>query len=199
MSQIVWASLDPVRRKIDIYPNAVASRIEKSYNGRYPFNTSCCVLGTDFFNATIHFDLSCNNYQTTPVMSFVRACFKQSGYRSVIRCVVTDGNITIHTKLVDAEWRITNSELESKQTYTETPSPADIIIADNLGEDTTIKAWTGDDLTSESLDTLVVVWQWCLQTRGNISRYSSTDWIPYNNENNILIEQFNCIYLNNTF
>jgi len=197
MSQIVWVSLDPVRCKIDIYPNAIATRIEKLYNGRYPFNTSCCVLGSDFFNATIHFDPSGNNYQTTPGMYLGRACFKQSGYRSVNRCVVTDGSITIHTKQVDTEWRITNSELESKRTYTVTPPPADIIITNILKEDTTIKAWAGDDLTSESLDTLVVVWQWCLQTRGNISRYSSNDWIPYNNENNILIEQgFQHHYMN---
>jgi hypothetical protein len=31
MSEIVWASVDPVRCKVDIYPKMIALRIEKSY------------------------------------------------------------------------------------------------------------------------------------------------------------------------
>lgn len=188
MAQIVWASLDPVNRKIDIYPKAIATRIEKSYGAFHP--PSGCILGSDFFNATVHFHPSGIQYQTTPGMSLGRAGFKQSGYRSVQRCIITDGTITIHTKQINREWRITQSELDSERTYTETPSPNDIIISDNLQENISIKAWTTEDLNSESLDTLVVVWQWCQRYRfGDVSKYSDAIWCPYSNDINTLIEE----------
>jgi hypothetical protein len=36
MTQVVWLSVDPVRRKIDFYPRAFASRIEKRFK-QYSF------------------------------------------------------------------------------------------------------------------------------------------------------------------
>ena len=36
----VWLSVDPVRRKVDFYPKAIAARIQKSYNERDPWHPS---------------------------------------------------------------------------------------------------------------------------------------------------------------
>lgn len=187
MSQIVWASVDPVRRKVDIYPKAIATRIEKSYTERDPWMPSTCVLGSDFFNATIHFHPSGSKYQTTPGMSMGRAGFKQPGYRSVKRCEVYNGNIIIYAKQVHGEWRITN-EIDSELRFEESPLTENIITTDYLDENTTIKPWCKEDLESQSLDSLVVVWQWCQLTCVSVSLCSDNNWIPYNNDNNISIE-----------
>ena len=32
MTEVCWVSVDPVRRKVDFYPRAIALRIEKSYH-----------------------------------------------------------------------------------------------------------------------------------------------------------------------
>ena len=52
---VCWASFDPVRRKVDIYPGPIASRIEKAYGERDIYAPGSCVLGSDFFNATVNF------------------------------------------------------------------------------------------------------------------------------------------------
>ena len=91
MTQVVWLSVDPVRRKIDFYPRAIASRIEQSGTERDPRTAAACVLGSDFFNATVHFHPSGSCYQTTPGISMGRAGFKQPGYRSVKRHVRNTG------------------------------------------------------------------------------------------------------------
>ena len=111
--RVCWISIDPVRRKLDIYPRAIAIRIEKAYLDRDPFVPSSCVLGSDFFNATVHFHTNGSTCQTTPGMSLGRSGFKQPGYRSVKRCQLCDGDTTelcIFSKKVDGEWRIANSE-----------------------------------------------------------------------------------------
>tara|TARA_Y100000389_G_scaffold126785_1_gene124115 strand:+ start:75 stop:566 length:492 start_codon:yes stop_codon:yes gene_type:complete len=87
MTQVCWLSINPVLKKIDYYPKAIAMRIEKAYDERDIYAPSCCVLGTDLFNATIHFHHSGSCYQTTPGMSMGRAGFKQPGYRSVKRVI----------------------------------------------------------------------------------------------------------------
>ena len=63
---VCWLSLDPVLRKIDFYPRSIASRIEKEYRERNIYDKVTCVLGSDFFNATIHIDPRGYTYQTTP-------------------------------------------------------------------------------------------------------------------------------------
>ncbi len=70
MSQFIWASVDLVRRKVDIYPKTIALRIEKSYTERDLWMPSTCILGSDFFNATIHFHPSGTQYQTISGQSF---------------------------------------------------------------------------------------------------------------------------------
>ena len=98
-NNVCWVSIDPLRRKVDFYPKIITQRIENSYIERDMHSISTCVLGSDFFNATVHFHQSGIQYQTTPGMSLGRARFKQPGYRSVKRCIVApDGTITIHTR-----------------------------------------------------------------------------------------------------
>ena len=188
MSEFVWASVDPVHRKVDIYPKAIALRIEKSYNERDQFQHSTCNLGSDFFNATVHFHPSRVQYQTTPGISFGRAQFKQPGYRSVKRCPVVNGTITIYSKQVHGEWRITNSEPDSSYTFIETPNTTDILITNNPVENIQIHPWLSSDLEGDD-DKLVVVWEWCRQTQGDVSKYSDAYWRPYNCDINRLIEQ----------
>jgi hypothetical protein len=189
MSQFVWASVDPVRGKVDIYPKTIALRIEKSYNELDVFGRSPCVLGSDFFNATVHFHPSGTHFQTTPGQSFGRAGFKQPGFRSVKRCLVLNGTITIYSKKVRGEWRITNSEPDSDITFTEIPSPHNIIISDNLEDPSEIKPWESFDLEADDDNKLVVSWEWCLQTRGDVFKFSDINWRPYNCYVNKVIEQ----------
>ena len=75
-ARICWLSVDPVRRKLDFYPRAIAARVEKAFRERGawsegtlnssitlstehpssdPGGVAACVLGSDFFNATVHF------------------------------------------------------------------------------------------------------------------------------------------------
>ena len=75
-TDIVWLSVDPVRHKVDFYPKAISLRIEKSFSERNRYNAGQCVLGKDFFNATIHFHPNGALYQTTPGVSM--------GYRGVL-------------------------------------------------------------------------------------------------------------------
>ena len=189
-NRIVWLSLDPVRRKIDFYPKAIAMLIEKKYENREPLQQYQCVLGSDFFNSTIHFHHSGSLYQTTPGMSMGRAVFKQPGYRSVKRVIVPpDNKILIYGHKVREEWRIAPDEYSREHTFDETV-PENCIITlsgsiSNLFENmeiSTIKPWTADDLErlkqfddisseemverqteyNEIANKSVIVWQWCL-------------------------------------
>jgi len=80
---VTWCSIDPVRRKVDVYPKSISIRIEKSYNERDPHVTCQCILGKDFFNATVHFHHSGSLYQTIPGMSMGWSLFKKPGFISV--------------------------------------------------------------------------------------------------------------------
>ena len=75
---VFWCSLDPVRRKLDFYPVAMTERLEASMTAGSPE----CVLGADFFNATVHFHQGgpgAPHYQTTPGQQMGRGGFKQQG------------------------------------------------------------------------------------------------------------------------
>ena len=109
--EVVWLSLDPVQKKIDFYPRIIATKIEKELIEK---KNKTCVLGKDFFNATIHYDKSSNFYQTTIGFSQGRYGFKQPGYRSVRRIIVPENKIiTIYTKLVNHELRINDDQYSS--------------------------------------------------------------------------------------
>ena len=186
MTQVVWLSVDPVRRKIDFYPRAIASRIEQSWKERDPRTAAACVLGSDFFNATVHFHPSGSCYQTTPGISMGRAGFKQPGYRSVKRHVKQPEDpdrVVIFSKQVHGEWRIATSESESELRFDEL-LPADSLL--DGGFDTSVAGtfhpWSGLDLQSGAWDVPVVVWQWCLgvpEKQGNLMALSDAWWCPY--------------------
>lgn len=135
---VCWLSVDPVRRKLDFYPKAIAAKVEKAYQDRDPWNPSACVLGSDFFNATVHFHPSGSCYQTTPGMSMGRAGFKQPGYRSVKRVVKpTEGpaSVVVFSKQVHGEWRIAANEADSEVKFEDTmPSECMVEGAAQSGE-----------------------------------------------------------------
>ena len=190
MGQVAWVSVDPVRRKLDFYPRPIAQRIERAYCERDPDTASACVLGSDFFNATVHFHPSGSTYQTTPGMSMGRAGFKQPGYRSVKRCLRSEDNpkVVIYCKAVHGEWRIAANEEESELDFEE-EIPANSLVdalasnaADtSAGAQDVFRAWRGEDLTSGAWDVPIVVWQWCRgvpERQGNLMALGDEWWCP---------------------
>lgn len=195
VQQLCWVSVDPVRRKLDFYPRAIAARVEKAFHERDPFNPSACVLGSDFFNATVHFHPSGSCYQTTPGMSMGRAGFKQPGYRSVKRLVKpSDGSpVVVFGKQVHGEWRIAANEVDSEVTFEE-QMPTECIVegsADDANAGGVFRSWCGEDLSSGAWDVSVVVWQWCRgvpERHGNLMALSDEWWCPYLAGENATIE-----------
>ena len=200
MVLITWLSIDPVRRKVDFYPKAIAARIEKCYKDSDRWVPTACVLGKDFFNATITFHPSGSCYQTTPGLSMGRTGFKQPGYRSVKRYIIEEDNTnhmyTIFSQQIRGEWRLS---INNGDTGVASVAKLEDVIPENCIIDSdyvdtisySITAWKPEYLHSNSLDTNVVVWQWCKGTRenqGNIMALSNEWWIPYLYEQNIEIE-----------
>jgi len=188
-TQVAWLSVDPVRRKLDFYPKAIAAKIEKAYNERDLWAPSACVLGSDFFNATVHFHPSGSCYQTTPGMSMGRAGFKQPGYRSVKRVHKPEEEgqkVVIFGKQVHGEWRIAANEVESEVKFEER-FPPDCMIegSADTGTETSpasFRAWRAEDLVAGAWDVSVVVWQWCRgvpERQGNLMALSDEWWCPY--------------------
>ena len=191
MNNYVWLSLDPVRKKIDFYPKIIAARLEDSYiKNKESHNTANCILGKDFFNATVHFHISGLFYQTTPEQSLGRAGFKSPGYRSVLRYPIfnLDENIIVYAKKIRSDWRITNQEFDSEFKFIE-KIPIDNIINSNLKYEFISNYWNPEDLLSDDIYKNVVIWEWCKSTSKNILHLSENYWTPYLYENNKLIEQ----------
>lgn len=198
MGEVCWLSVDPVRRKIDFYPRAIAMRVEKAFNERDQFSPSACVLGSDFFNATVHFHPSGSCYQTTPGMSMGRAGFKQPGYRSVKRMVKPadgSGRVIIYSKQVHGEWRIAANAEDSEVTFDES-WPSDCMVpasadASPAAAQVAFRPWTGADLQSGAWDVSVVIWQWCRgvpERHGNLLALGDDWWCPYLSDANGEIE-----------
>ena len=194
---IVWLSVDPVRRKVDYYPKPIAARIEKSFiesKNSMSSNTTC-VLGSDFFNATIHYKNNSVFFQTTPGFSMGRAGFKQPGYRSVRRIIVpSNKNIKVFTKLIHGELRIVDCETHSEKTFNE-KVPEECIIKSNtiINDSLKISAWKPENLkpNDSDLETNVVVWQWCRgvpEKQGDLIKLDDEWWEPYLYEQNLQIE-----------
>lgn len=163
--------------------------IEKSYNdskGNFP---SCYVLGSDLFNATIHFHHENSFYQTTRGMSMGRAGFKQPGYRSVLRYPIFDStkSIVIYAKAVHSEWR-TTTEIESEIKF-DKEIPSDCIITSDHYYEFTQTYWDPDDLVSDNLTKDIIIWEWCRKTSGSILYLDDNYWIPYLYEDNKNIEK----------
>lgn len=201
-NNVCWVSIDPVRCKVDIFPKIIAQRIEKSYIECDRFTTSTCILGSDFFNATIHFHPSGTCYQTTPGIYMGRAGFKQSGYRSVKRFKLNNNQneIIVFSKQINSEWRIANSESDSEIIFEESISN-DVIIKYDIIENihTKITYWNNENLNSNNWDLNVIIWQWCrgdVENQGNLMLLSDELWVPYLYEQNKTIEEN---YSNNNF
>ena len=192
MQEVCWLSIDPVRRLVDFYPKNIAVRIENSYSKRQPYTHQPCVLGSDFFNATVHFHCSETYYQTTPGMVLGRAGFKQPGYRSVKRIIVPESKvIDVYTKQVDGECRIAATELESERKFTETIP--DYVIISSLDTIQIPKVWKNSDLLIQGdNDNLEVIsWQWCRgfsEKHSDLLKLSNNWWSPYPEDCNMEIE-----------
>ena len=191
---VIWCSIDPVHKKIDIYPKTIAIRLENSYKERNPRAYSECVLGKDFFNATVHFNTNGSLYQTTPGIYIGRACSKQPGYRSVKRISVCDPDlpVIIYSKPVNGEWRIAMNEFDSYFKFEKTIT-RDLWIqtTDVISNEISISNWSPQDITSDADNKNVIVWQWCRalpEDQGDLTKLSEDWWIPYNYQNNQTIE-----------
>tara|TARA_B100001287_G_C22634416_1_gene506818 strand:- start:273 stop:1337 length:1065 start_codon:yes stop_codon:yes gene_type:complete len=193
-SAVAYISLDPVRREINIYPKSISQRIEAKYqeylNNLSRIQHDVCILGKDFFNATIHFRLNFM-YQTTPGFSLGRAGFKQPGYRSVKRIVLdTDKEYTVYGKRINGEWRILNTLYQShEQIFTGTIPDSEIINTDNL-ENLILTNWDPVMFDQEE-DKDVIVWQWCRgikEEHPNLLGLDESYWTPYFYEQNKKIE-----------
>ena len=194
MAGVIWMSVDPNRKKIDYYPKKISEKIEKKYMDRDLYTESCCVLGSDFFNATVHFHHNGTCYQTTPGISMGRAGFKQPGYRSVKRVQVDEHqtHIKLLLKQIHGEWRISFDEDDKDDTINEEFDRGLIVnINENDMVDLSIHTWKPEDLDSEELDKNVIVWQWCKGTpenNGDIFKLPNKWWMPYDYNNTDVIE-----------
>ena len=201
-NKVVWLSVDPVRRKIDFYPGPIAKKIETAYSERDLSSSSTCILGSDFFNATVHFHPSGTCYQSTPGMSMGRAGFKQPGYRSVKRVIVKDEDtISLYAKRVHGEWRIAKSETDygtdmssfsTVKLSEDIPNNTRVDCGSNNNMEEQLKVWTSEDLDSSAFDVNVIVWQWCRGTpenQGNLLHLGDEWWAPYNSEITSIIEE----------
>ena len=153
-----------------------------------------CVLGSDFFNATIHFNKNGNCFQTTPGMSMGRAGFKQPGYRSVKRCIKDpeSNTVTIYSNNIHGECRITENDFDSTIKFEEIIPPECLV---NCASEEVVEynlcAWTADYLLSGDWDSNVIVWQWCRgvpEHQGNLMVLSDEWWCPYLATENSIIE-----------
>lgn len=193
MEEIAWISIDPVSPKVDFYPHNIAKKIEKTFSERNVGNNQYfCELGPDFYSATVHFHSSGLFYQTTPGLSLGRNGFKNPGYRSVKRIIVSPERvITVYAKKVYGEWRITDDETESEITFTETISPDNIISSEDIVFQVP-QVWESSYLLTEDKNNLnVISWQWCMglpEKQGDLLKLSDRWWSPYPEIQNQQIE-----------
>ena len=189
---VIWISLDPLRQQIDFYPRVIAKRIEERYNNRTDYERTIStniLLGSDFFNATVHFDhVGC--YQTTPDINFGRHGYKPRGMRSVKRIQLTSDmtHIEIYAKKYRGEWRITNNPNLSERIFN-VEIPSDVIVNGRQEINVTNTFWLPEDL--DLYDKHIVVWQWCRgvsERQGDLMSLSDEWWIPYLQNQNKIIE-----------
>ena len=206
---IVWLSVDPVRCKVDFYPKEIAKRIEKVYQDYYVLhtsNSSQCVLGKDFFNATINLEFRATFNQTTPSAYYgPRSGYKQPGYRSVRRIIVPESKfVDILSHSVKGEWRITDCEFHSEVKFIEKVPEENILYTSDLSNinatQDLLTYWKPDDFKNHNeqyynnqlLNKNVVVWQWCYgipERQGNLMKLDDKWWKPYLFEQNKKIEE----------
>jgi hypothetical protein len=190
---IIWVSLDPVHQEVNFYPRAIAAKIEQKYNQRSGYERTIptnIVLGSNFFNATVHFHHHKGCYQTTPGINLGRHGIKPPGMRSVKRIQLTSDmtHIQIYAKKHKGEWRITNHPHLAERTFN-VEIPSDVVVngTEEINENNTF--WKPEDLNDD--DKFVVVWQWCKgvpERQGDLMALSDKWWLPYLQEQNQIIE-----------
>ena len=175
MNKIVWLSLDPVHCKIDFYPVNVAQQLEAAYHD----GAQKCCLGSQFFNATVHFgtqDPEDSFHQTTPGQHFGgRYGFKPPGFRSVARIVKEEDKVTVPAKCVFGEWRISKDETAADSVL------AVVVPVEDENEVipsvATPRVWSAVDC-SATPQSPMIVWQWCKDTDKDMKNLSEEDWLP---------------------
>lgn len=197
MSKCIWLSVNPILKKVDVYPKNIAIRIEKKYKEKGLFTFESCVLGEDYFNATVHLHDSGYFYQTTPGINIGRT-FKKPGFRSVKRININseDEYFTIYAKLHGSEWRICD-KTHAQYTFHEKIDPETLIDTELIDEAPTLeyKEWESTYIENEDSKELenyyVVCWQWCIGTPenlGNLMILEDKWWKPYLYPQNKIIE-----------
>ena len=164
MKGVVWLSLDPVHCRIDFYPGFFAQKIETAFSNK----EDNCVLGKDFFNATVHVG-DVEMYQTTPGEYLARN-FKQPGYRTVAR--VTCDTSNVFGKRVYGEWRMCREE-HAERTF-KLIIPSECVIG-GCETYSAPRTWVASDLYSDcDTEDALIIWQWCKKTE-----HSPDDsWFP---------------------
>jgi len=190
---VLWASLDPVRRCIDFYPRAIAQRLEAALGS----GEDRCVLGADFFNATVHLPPDGGFCQTTPGQHMGRSGYKAPGFRSACRIVHPRSarTVTLHGRRVQGEWRLAESGDDAEYSFVEV-APAHCMLCREAAEEpcAPLQTWGAADMGSSDPAVLrkpVVVWQWCRGTPerdGDPMRLGDEMWCPYLSDQNTAIE-----------
>ena len=205
MSAICWVSLDPRHKKIDIYPQVIANKIEEAYQKKH----RTLYLGKDFYDATINFRYNYDNNnpntvfsQTTKETSCGRFIMKPPGYRSVQRVVIQDYNsdnydikysINIYTIVNGTSEKISENYYGSQKCYTIQVSKSNLIETKNVSNSyNNVTIWNPEYFNNTDNDnSTVVVWQWCRGTpekEGNIYELDDSWWIPFLYNQNAIIE-----------
>jgi hypothetical protein len=198
MNGKIWASVDPICRKVDVYPGWVSNKIEEEFRNHQSSrndHTQIC-LGSKFFNATIHLKNGYYYQTTPPVHAGPRGGGgKPPGYRVILPIKVTNGCFTVHAKQVSGEWRICRYASESHHTFNETLSNINDLLASDGNIQQyfpDIQPWSSEDLLPDSDNNKnVSVWMWCRgvpEKQGNIFKLSDSWWSPYFCEDNKIID-----------
>jgi len=199
MNGKIWTSVDPIHKKVDVYPGWVTNKIEEKFrNYQNSSNEHIQIpLGSKFFNATINFKNG-NYYQTTPsINSGSRGGGgKPPGYRRILPIEVTDGCFTVYAKQVSGEWRICEHASDSHHTFNETLNNVNDLLASDGNIQQyfpDIQPWCSEDILPESDNNKnVSVWMWCRgvpERQGNIFKLSDSWWVPYFCEDNKKIDE----------
>lgn len=200
---IAWFSLDPVNNKVDFYPHTIASKIETDYQQAVKNTTvrnttdldyiERCVLGSSFFNATIHINLMGEHVQTTSSQGG-RGYYKPAGYRDVRRIYVPDTKrLTVYVnKTPYDEWRIC---MEKDNIHVHAIDIPENVILQEFDYNPVIQAtpWNLEEYSETTKNKDVICWEWCRGTPETTSNLLNLDvnwWIPYNNDTNRIIEFF---------
>lgn len=183
-TKVYWVSIDPIRRKLDVYSKVNALKIEKAYLERNIYDNSKIDLGNNCFNATIHFHYSGSCYQTTPGFSMGRAGFKKPGYRSVKRIELEENQeyIEVFSKQIHGEWRIAFNEFDSEIRFYEKIVEECIIDSSLNLTIPDVTFWKPEDLTCNAWDANVVIWEWCRgvpERQGDVLKLNDEWWVPY--------------------